>query len=102
MARIAPPELLPDVRIGPIPEAPQVARRLDGPAVRGQKLEDHDLLVRPHARAFPEAEKLLQLHGCDDTPVLAVLEAHATPARNLETIGRPPFDGRALGRRKRI
>ena len=60
--RIAAAQLLSHLGIGSRPEAPQVARGLDRPAVRREQLEDDRLVVGAEARRVREPEQLLQLH----------------------------------------
>ena len=74
VARVAAAQLLAHLGVRALPEAAQVARRLDGPAVRREQLEDDRHLPRADPRRLGEAEQLLQLRRRDDRAVLAVVE----------------------------
>src|SRR5438270_12930489 len=48
-----------DLRIGAVPEAPQILSDLHWTAIWRQQCEHHGLAARSNARRFPEAEQFL-------------------------------------------
>ena len=88
MLRIPSSQFLSHLRIGALPEAAQVTRHLDRPAVRREQREDHGLAARPDRRRFGEAEELLQFHRGGDRAVAVVDKRNGSPARHLKPFWR--------------
>ena len=78
MLRVAAAQLLPHLRIRAIPEAAQIARELDRPAVRREQREDDGFALTADARRLGQAEQLLQLHRRRHAAVVVVLERDAS------------------------
>ncbi len=57
--RVAAPQLAPDLGVGSVPEAPQVARGLHRAAVGREQLEGHGHLIRSESRRVGLTEQLL-------------------------------------------
>ena len=77
MPRVAASQLLPHLRIRPLPEAPQVARRLHGASVRREQQQKHRLPARADARRLGQPEQLLQFDRRRDGAVVAIVERGA-------------------------
>src|SRR2546429_8057432 len=63
MAGVTRAELFAHFLVRAVPEAAEVARDLDRPAVRREQLERDRHLARANSRRFGEAEQLLQFDG---------------------------------------
>src|SRR5512139_2043151 len=72
--RVAAPQLLAHLGVGALPEAAQVACRLDRSPVGSEQLEDDRHLPGADSRGLRQAEELLELRRRHDGAVLAVLE----------------------------
>src|SRR5262245_30553409 len=70
MSRVAGAKVLPDLRVGAIPEASEIARRLHGATVRREQLEEDRLAANADPWRIREPEELLKLHGGHDRSVV--------------------------------
>ncbi len=88
MFRIAAAQFLAQLWIGAIPEAAQIARHLDGPAVRREQRQHHRLFSAADARRFRQPEQFLQFHRRANAPIVAIFEAMRSATRNEQGVGR--------------
>src|SRR5438067_3695978 len=92
MLRVATLQFLSDLRIGPVPEAAQIAGDLDRPSVRREQRE-HDRFAPPaDARRVGEAEQLLQLHRRGNGSIVVVVESRVAAARHGDGLRSVAFD----------
>ncbi len=99
MLRIPAAQFLSDLWIGPIPEASQIARHLDGSTVRREQRQQHRFALRSDPRRLRQPEQLLKLDRGRDRAVLGILEPHRAAAWNLQRVGRVAIDRtRGIGR----
>ena len=67
MFRVTAAELFPHLRIGPLPEAPQIARGVHRTSVRREQQEQHRLLMTADARCLGEPEQFTFAGANGDT-----------------------------------
>src|SRR4051812_22639935 len=99
--RITSAKLFPNLGIGAIPEAPEVARHLDRPSVRRQQREPDRFLAYPDSGGVGKAEELLELHRGRHASVVVVLETHGAPARNDNCLRRVAIERTSIVPRER-
>lgn len=91
--RVSPAKFLPHFGIRPVPEAPEVAGQLHGPAVGCQERQQDRFVRRSDSRCFCKAAQLLQFRCRGDGAVLSVLEPNVPTTRNSEEDRRVPLEG---------